>query len=136
MTMETALSNEDSSAGQEAPLRCWKRREAEVAATLPTSRDWESCTCCSSFNTYTYVCGLCQPQFLSRLWHVLCFRKTGPERKDDYGSQINEMADLSLEVRWTFSLSLDKTVSSGICAFVCVFSEHLHDYLQPGSHLC
>lgn len=53
----------------------------------------------------------------------------------NHGSQINEMADLSLEVRLTFSLCQDRTVSSGVCASVCVFSGHLHDCFQPGSHL-
>lgn len=53
----------------------------------------------------------------------------------NHGSQINEMADLSLEVRLTFSLCQDRTVSSGVCASVCVFSGHLHDCFQPGSYL-
>lgn len=53
----------------------------------------------------------------------------------NHGSQINEMADLSLEVRLTFSLYQDRTVSSGVCASVCVFSGHLHDCFQPANHL-
>lgn len=54
----------------------------------------------------------------------------------NHGSQINEMADLSLEVRLTFSFCQDRTISSGVCASVCVFSGHLHGCFQPGSHLC
>lgn len=53
----------------------------------------------------------------------------------NYGSQINEMADLSLEVRLTFSLCQDRTVSSGVCASDSVFSGYLHDCFQPASHL-